>query len=223
MGESDMNTPLCIHLRKASRRFHFNAVLQVVPIVTLCHESPHHLLLQHYQFSLIIIYQYMGHGQCHLLSGFTEGRVVKESVAIRRAWTPMAEQPAGDVRALTVHDRVGVVGMARVVKTPVGDDSRLVAGLALVVPGQRLEGAAVPLGNVGSGRGGFPRGVGVQGRCSMPVISPRPPVVQNFVNAGRSAQPGNQTIVDNTGGRDAVDCRRQPSWAQAPAARAICS
>ena len=31
MGESDMNTPLCIHLRKASRRFHFNAVLQVVP------------------------------------------------------------------------------------------------------------------------------------------------------------------------------------------------
>ena len=25
-----MNTPLCIHLRKAPRRFHFNAVLQVV-------------------------------------------------------------------------------------------------------------------------------------------------------------------------------------------------
>ena len=75
--------------------------------------------MQHYQFSLIIIYQYMGHGQYHLLSGFTKGRVVKESVAIRRAWTPTAEQSAGDERALTVHDRVGVVEMARVVKMPV--------------------------------------------------------------------------------------------------------
>ena len=102
--------------------------------------------------------------------------------------------------------------MAQVVKTRVGDDSRLVAELAAVAPGQRLESAAVPFGNVGSGHGGFPRGVGVQGRCSMPLISPRPPVVQNSVNADRSAQLGDQTIVGNTGGRGAADCRRQPSW-----------
>ena len=34
-----MNTPLCIHLRKAPRRFHFNAVLQVVSIITFCHDN----------------------------------------------------------------------------------------------------------------------------------------------------------------------------------------
>ena len=95
--------------------------------------------------------------------------------------------------------------MTQVVKTHVGDDSRLVAELVVVAPGQSLEGAEVPLRNVGSGHGGFPRGVGVQGRCPMPLISQRPPVVQNSVNANRSAQAGNQTIVGNTGGRG---CRR---------------
>ena len=34
-----MNTPLCIHLLKAPCRFHFNAVLQVVSIVTFCHKN----------------------------------------------------------------------------------------------------------------------------------------------------------------------------------------
>ena len=34
-----MNTPLCIHLRKTPRRFHFNAVLQVVSIITFCHDN----------------------------------------------------------------------------------------------------------------------------------------------------------------------------------------
>ena len=60
------------------------------------------------------------------------------------------------------------VGVAQVVKTRVGDDPCLVAELAVFGPGQRFEGAAVPLGNVGSVHGGFPRGVGVQGRRSMP-------------------------------------------------------
>ena len=39
MDEGDINTPLCIHLRKAPCRFHFNAVLQVVFIVTFCHKN----------------------------------------------------------------------------------------------------------------------------------------------------------------------------------------
>ena len=68
----------------------------------------------------------------------------------------MAEQPAGDVEALTAHDRVGGVGMAQVVKTRIGDDSRLVAELAAVAPGQRLESAAVPFGNVGPVMAAFP-------------------------------------------------------------------
>ena len=69
-------------------------------------------------------------------------------------------------------------------------DVSLVAELAVVAPGQRLEGAAVLPGDVGSGHGGFPPGVGVQGRRSMPLFSLRPPVVQNSVNADRITQAG---------------------------------
>ena len=46
----------------------------------------------------------------------------------------------------------------------------------------------------------------------MPLFRPRPPVVQNSVYADRSTQAGDHTIVGNTGGRGAADCRRQPSW-----------
>ena len=39
---------------------------------------------------MVIICQFAVHGQCHSLSGLTEGRIVKVSVAVRRAWTPVS-------------------------------------------------------------------------------------------------------------------------------------
>ena len=53
---------------------------------------------------MVIICQFAVHGQCHSLSGLTEGRIVKVSVAVRRSWTPVAEKPAGDVHALNLND-----------------------------------------------------------------------------------------------------------------------